>query len=655
MSQFLQGITGPQRLQQTGRSPIGNAPAPILSELVGLETAEAGKALPMRVVILTALPEEFLAVEQHVVGRREIRHPDGTVYEYGRFTRGDAVWDVAIVETGQGNRPAATETQRAIGHFKPDVVLFVGVAGGRKDVQIGDVVAADKVYNYESGRDEIEFKPRPEAERSSYPLEQRARAIVRDWLRRKQEPGTEDLPNAYVGAIAAGESVVASTESGIAQRLDQNYGDALAVEKEGYGFLGAAREVQGVSALVIRGISDLLDDKANSDKQGSQRLAARHASEFAFELLAKLNGSAESGNPGSDPIAASHQAGEFQGDRLNIDLGKKPPAAIAILQLQQYEGSYSLRAYHGGMQTLEATAGEMMVPPIAQPWSLETVGDWENYQPRTCMIGQVLKWLRYLQRQESAFSCLVIEEPQNSIVPWELLNLQNQPLGVALQTVRSRPMLDDDEMAGSNQGIPADGCCCQGPALMYGPMAPAEPMGRYFLGENIYAYDSFAHDEPEQILVHLQQVSVQVGLIVMEDLALQLVSSGKRTFYLRRTKLLQAAASVVMLQLATIEDNRAGHREVALAFVEHGAKGVLGMLENVEGTIVRQIMKDFFTEYERDPGLPIPEIVRRLRGAIAQRLNDQLTDEMSRLYLATFMYGYYGHPLTVLQLTPAGP
>jgi nucleoside phosphorylase len=660
MSQFLQGITGPQGLQQTGRSPIGNVAAPTLGESVILETAEAGKALPQRVVILTALAEEFLAVERYVVGRQEIRHDDGTVYEYGQFTRDGVVWDVAIVETGQGNRRAATETQRAIRYFKPDVVLFVGVAGGRKDVKIGDVVAAEKVYNYESGRDEIEFKPRPEAERSSYPLEQRARAIVRDWLRRKQEPGTEDLPDAYVGAIAAGESVVASTQSATAQRLSQNYGDALAVEKEGYGFLGAAREVQNVSALVIRGISDLLDDKENSDKQGSQRLAARHASEFAFELLAKLNGSAESGNSGSGPISASDQIGEFEGDNLNIDLEKKPPTTIAILRFQQNDDAYSLYAHHSEMTTFEETASALTLPKrlgqfgTTHPWSLNTVGDLEDYKPQSCMIGQVLKWLRCLQRQQPLLTCLVIEEPQNSIVPWELLNLKDEPLGVVLQTVRSCPMLDDDEMEEDAQAIRESRCCCQGVALMYAPVAPVEPMSRYFPGEKTYVYESFAHDEPEQILMHLQQVKIPIGLVVMSDLALQQVSSGKRTAYLKRTKLLRTA-SVVMLQLSVVDDSDVGQREVAAAFVEHGAKGVLGMLENVEGTIVRQIMNDFFIEYERDPGLPIPEIMRRLRVAIMQRLDDRPTDEMSRLYLATFMYGYYGHPMTVLQLTPVSP
>jgi nucleoside phosphorylase len=57
---------------------------------------------------------------------------------------------------------------------------------------------------------------------------------------------------------------------------------------EGRGFLRAVYGNQQISALIVRGISDLLDEKARSDAAGWQERAARHASAFAFEVLAKL-------------------------------------------------------------------------------------------------------------------------------------------------------------------------------------------------------------------------------------------------------------------------------------------------------------------------------------------------------------------------------
>lgn len=57
---------------------------------------------------------------------------------------------------------------------------------------------------------------------------------------------------------------------------------------EGRGFLAAAHANHPVRALIVRGISDLINNKSDIDDAGRQEIAARHASAFAFEVLAKL-------------------------------------------------------------------------------------------------------------------------------------------------------------------------------------------------------------------------------------------------------------------------------------------------------------------------------------------------------------------------------
>ncbi len=250
------------------------------------------KFIPTRMpcaVILTTLAVEYLAVRAHLSHLQEEIHAQGTIYERGKFAANGQAWDVIIVEIGPGNFGAALEAERAISYFSPEVILLVGVAGGIKDVAIGDVVVSTKVYGYEFGKAEATFKSRPEIGLAAYRLEKRARVEARksDWLGRLGEVPVA-TPKVFVAPIAAGEKVVVSTQSEVFQFLRSHYEDAIAIEMEGFGFLAAVRSDRKVDAIVIRGISDLIDGKTEADRAGAQEIAACHASAFAFQMLSKL-------------------------------------------------------------------------------------------------------------------------------------------------------------------------------------------------------------------------------------------------------------------------------------------------------------------------------------------------------------------------------
>jgi nucleoside phosphorylase len=241
-------------------------------------------------VIITALEVETRAILRQLRDHF-VETVDGTGIFRGQFEG----WEVAVVEAGPGNASAAAIAVRALTRYKPEVAIFVGVAGGIKDVKIGDVVVATKVYGYESGKDGGKgFKSRPDVQNTAHELEQRARVIRQqgDWKKRLDSAITHAGPKILVAPIAAGEKVVASQKSVTATLIKDFYGDAVAVEMEGSGFLEGVHIGHPTKGCVIRGISDLLSKKSASDKVGSQELAADAASAAAFEMLAGLGDAA---------------------------------------------------------------------------------------------------------------------------------------------------------------------------------------------------------------------------------------------------------------------------------------------------------------------------------------------------------------------------
>ncbi|MET8183138.1 hypothetical protein [Streptomyces sp. NPDC005336] len=275
------------------------------------------------VVVLTALEVEYRAVRAHLEDPRPVQAERGALFEVGTFRDGPLQRLVAIHMTGPGNPGAAASVERAAALFEPRAVLFVGVAGGRKDVVLGDVVAADAVYDYETGKDtETGFLPRQKTYQSAYGLVQLARFVAAgdEWQRRIRPADEAPRPRAHVKPIAAGGRVVAHHRSDVGLRLAASAGDALAVDMEGFGFLAGAYVNQHLDALVIRGISDLLGDKGEAHDERWQPVASRHAAAFAFELVGRI--------PVAAPASAPHPA---TGRQLSA---RRPPAASVPARLK---------------------------------------------------------------------------------------------------------------------------------------------------------------------------------------------------------------------------------------------------------------------------------------------------------------------------------
>ena len=94
--------------------------------------------------------------------------------------------------------------------------------------------------------------------------------------------------NVVIGTIASGEKVDADVKSELHKFLKLHCNHALAVEMEGYGFLESCRQHQDVHGLLVRGISDLVENKDGVERLGSQPYASENAAAFTFALIQQL-------------------------------------------------------------------------------------------------------------------------------------------------------------------------------------------------------------------------------------------------------------------------------------------------------------------------------------------------------------------------------
>lgn len=211
---------------------------------------------------------------------------DGTVVHRYQIN-GYHTWQVYVLEVGSGNVQAAAKCQSALRELRADIIIFMGIAGRIKSgVEKGDVVIAERIAFYETGKDTADGTlPRGDRLLSSNRLCSMARALViqTSWADKflLQQP-----LKAVIGVVASGEKVLTSQRSEVYKHLRNHYSDVIAVEMEGYGTAVAA-QLNSVDWIVVRAISDYLDDKS-ADNDTFQPTAAKQAAAFVTELISRL-------------------------------------------------------------------------------------------------------------------------------------------------------------------------------------------------------------------------------------------------------------------------------------------------------------------------------------------------------------------------------
>ncbi|MFF6782603.1 nucleosidase [Streptomyces sp. NPDC012510] len=281
------------------------------------------------VAVLTALPVEYKAVKALLTNIEEVPHEDGTYADVGRIP--GLPWRIALVRTGRGVLNASTGTMRVNDWFRPQAAFYVGIAGRLdKNLEVGTVVVASKVYAIHGGKlQDGRFDVRPESWPVSYRLEQAAGKALED--------------TAEFKPIAVGDVVLDDDRADLVSFLQHHYGDAVAIEMEGTGFAHAAHVSDRLNAMIIRGISDKADGtKGDTDKKGSQTLAAERAAEAFVAVLHKLR-------PVDAPTTApgSHDGGSdgarYGGDHISYRGTFHAPVTGKVVNQYPRDGDQRLR------------------------------------------------------------------------------------------------------------------------------------------------------------------------------------------------------------------------------------------------------------------------------------------------------------------------
>jgi len=240
--------------------------------------------------ILGAFEQEITLLDDELTERRE-QKIEGISFVSGKLSG----IKVVVAFTGIGKVNAAMTTTLLIEHFKPNTIIFTGIAGAvNPELQPGDIVIAEKTAHHDMGtiwpeglfhkgvKNRLDGLENPVFFNTDEQLLKLAkRAAEQVELSSIQLIAGEKTPKVVKGVVVTGDAFIASADK--CAELRKKLG-ADAVEMEGAAVAQLCYQRQ-IGYLVIRSISDKADEGAVLDKQTFYIIAAKNSARLVAEMV----------------------------------------------------------------------------------------------------------------------------------------------------------------------------------------------------------------------------------------------------------------------------------------------------------------------------------------------------------------------------------
>lgn len=248
------------------------------------------KTYDYSVALIAVTDTEIGAVKKMYADWKPLQIPgDKQEYHETVFTCKESEEQQKIVWARQkemGMTAAAALSMKIIEQFRPRYLIMVGIAAGvsykrQREQLYGDVIAADMIWNYASGK--FVSPEKAEIQYGNVGFISRPSVITMDpeikGYIEKAAKSPENQCYLHIGPMACGTAVVANSEV-LAKQVHSKYEGTAGLDMESYGVAYAAENASEPrpKAIILKSICDMADSE-KSDQY--QKFAAYTSCEFA--------------------------------------------------------------------------------------------------------------------------------------------------------------------------------------------------------------------------------------------------------------------------------------------------------------------------------------------------------------------------------------